>query len=72
MAGVKKKGRHHGLSIDPDVSSQSSSDLSSPNESCYSFVRNVLQVRNDSKLQVILGNILVSVFRVSYIIGTLH
>lgn len=38
--------RHHrGRSIDPTCpsSSQSSSDLSSPNESCYSFVRRALQ-----------------------------
>lgn len=48
MHGVRKRGRvrhHRGRSIDPTCpsSSQSSSDLSSPNESCYSFVRRALQ-----------------------------
>ncbi|CAG7727516.1 unnamed protein product [Allacma fusca] len=45
--GCRKRGRvrHRGRSIDPTCpsSSQSSSDLSSPNESCYSFVRRALQ-----------------------------
>ena len=41
--------RHHhkGRSVDPhrpSCSSQSSSDLSSPSDSCYSFVRKALQV----------------------------
>ncbi|KAF4532851.1 hypothetical protein B566_EDAN001454, partial [Ephemera danica] len=43
----RKRGRsrHKGRSIDParPTSSQSSSDLSSPNETCYSFVRRALQ-----------------------------
>ena len=43
--------RHHrsGRSVDPhrpSCSSQSSSDLSSPSDSCYSFVRKALQVKN--------------------------
>ncbi|XP_046395704.1 uncharacterized protein LOC124162967 [Ischnura elegans] len=39
------RSRHKGRSIDPArlSSSQSSSDLSSPNETCYSFVRRALQ-----------------------------
>ncbi|XP_035709172.1 uncharacterized protein LOC118436102 [Folsomia candida] len=45
--GGRKRGRnrHRGRSIDPicPSSSQSSSDLSSPNESCYTFVRKALQ-----------------------------
>jgi hypothetical protein len=43
----RKRGRSRkGRSIDParPASSQSSSDLSSPNETCYSFVRRALQV----------------------------
>lgn len=45
---VRKRGRnrHKGRSIDPArplSSSQSSSSLSSPNETCYSFVRRALQ-----------------------------
>jgi len=48
-AGQRKRGRsrHKGRSIDPArpcSSSQSSSSLSSPNETCYSFVRRALQV----------------------------
>ncbi|KAG5898635.1 hypothetical protein JTB14_021009 [Gonioctena quinquepunctata] len=40
----KGKGRHKGRSIDPGInSSQSSSSLSSPNETCYSFVRRAIQ-----------------------------
>nr|CAD7443234.1 unnamed protein product [Timema bartmani] len=44
--GQKKRGRsrHKGQSIDPNrPNSQSSSSLSSPNETCYSFVRRALQ-----------------------------
>lgn len=40
----RSKSRHKGRSIDPcRNSSQSSSSLSSPNETCYSFVRRALQ-----------------------------
>ncbi|XP_067000150.2 uncharacterized protein [Anabrus simplex] len=47
-AGQRKRGRsrHKGRSIDParpTSGSQSSSSLSSPNETCYSFVRRALQ-----------------------------
>ncbi|KAF5272459.1 hypothetical protein FQR65_LT04927 [Abscondita terminalis] len=44
--GIKKRGktRHKGRSIDPGRSSSpSSSSLSSPNETCYSFVRRAIQ-----------------------------
>ncbi|XP_044736879.1 uncharacterized protein LOC123298849 [Chrysoperla carnea] len=44
--GFRKRGRtkHKGRSIDPNCSSSpSSSSLSSPNETCYSFVRRALQ-----------------------------
>ncbi|XP_031335525.1 uncharacterized protein LOC116165326 isoform X2 [Photinus pyralis] len=44
--GLKKRGktRHKGRSIDPaGSSSPSSSSLSSPNETCYSFVRRAIQ-----------------------------
>ncbi|KAK4886471.1 hypothetical protein RN001_002742, partial [Aquatica leii] len=45
-SGMKKRGktRHKGRSIDPGRSSSpSSSSLSSPNETCYSFVRRAIQ-----------------------------
>ncbi|KAF2905980.1 hypothetical protein ILUMI_00211 [Ignelater luminosus] len=44
--GIRKRGktRHKGRSIDPGRSSSpSSSSLSSPNETCYSFVRRAIQ-----------------------------
>lgn len=44
--GIRKRGktRHKGRSIDPGRnSSPSSSSLSSPNETCYSFVRRAIQ-----------------------------
>ncbi|MPC78027.1 hypothetical protein E2C01_072500 [Portunus trituberculatus] len=55
--GGRKNGRRRTRSraIDPigaASSSQSSSDLSSPNESCYSFVRRALQVASDNSKQV--------------------
>ncbi|KAK5643066.1 hypothetical protein RI129_006911 [Pyrocoelia pectoralis] len=45
-SGIRKRGktRHKGRSIDPGRSSSpSSSSLSSPNETCYSFVRRAIQ-----------------------------
>lgn len=50
--GPRRKGRtrHKGRSIDPDRSSSpSSSSLSSPNETCYSFVRRAIQKLAGSK-----------------------
>ncbi|KAG8292173.1 hypothetical protein J6590_045844 [Homalodisca vitripennis] len=53
-SGQRKRGRnrHKGRSIDPAkplTSSPSSSSLSSPNETCYSFVRRALQKLAGSK-----------------------
>lgn len=50
--GFRKRGRtrHKGRSIDPNRSSSpSSSSLSSPNETCYSFVRRAIQKLAGSK-----------------------
>lgn len=53
LGGRRRAHRQHhkGRSLDPhgpSCSSQSSSDLSSPSDSCYSFVRKALQVNNSS------------------------
>lgn len=51
-SGFRKRGRtkHKGRSIDPNRSSSpSSSSLSSPNETCYSFVRRAIQKLAGSK-----------------------
>eukprot|EP00094_Tigriopus_californicus_P013348 TCALIF_12909-PA protein Name:"Similar to Kiaa1456 Putative methyltransferase KIAA1456 (Mus musculus)" AED:0.20 eAED:0.20 QI:0/0.28/0/0.87/0.71/0.62/8/0/447 len=49
------RGRNRGRSIDPDGDFppyQSSSDLSSPNETCYSFVRRAMQKLSNQKKQI--------------------